>query len=70
MKNGKLEPENGKLEPGSWNLELGSWKLEPGSWKLVSQDPVSGDAGARAPEEPGGARAQYMYRLAWTCQLN
>ena len=45
-------------------------KMVPGSQYPVKGPSVSGAVRAISPDTPGEQWAQYINRLAWTCQLN
>ena len=74
-----IENAQWKLENGDRRLVNGSEKLENGDQNLENgtRRPVPGEVapsirrcGWHLPEGPGDPRAQYINRLALTCQLN
>ena len=54
-----------------WKVEAGRRKMEARCWYPGMESPGTRTSGAsQKTRSPGGARAQYIDRLAWTCRLN
>ena len=66
----KIETRIQKMDTRSQKRDTRSWKMDAQSRKPGLRKLETGTPAAGMPRSTGDPWAQYINRLAWTCQLN